>query len=63
MAFASSTQHGFLVVEIRADQALATYHLIPSSEIHKDYSLKGSELRSKFTSQTFRVQGGTITPA
>ncbi len=64
LAFANSEAHGFLMVEIRPDQALATYHLIPSSEIHKDYSLRSDdELRAKFISQSLVIQNGTITSA
>ncbi|WP_224241932.1 alkaline phosphatase D family protein [Hyalangium gracile] len=64
LVFANSEAHGFMIVDIRADQAVATYHLIPSSEIHKDYSVRSAEeLKSRFTTQAFRVQNGTITPA
>ncbi len=64
MAFVNSDAHGFLVVELRADQALASFHLIPSSEIHKDYSVRtDAQLKSQFSTQNFRIQNGTITPA
>ena len=53
-----------LVVDIQADQATATYHLIPSSEIDKDYSKRTpEELQRKFTTHRFRVQNGAITAA
>ncbi len=51
-----------MLVEVKADEAIASYHLIPSSEVHKDYSLRtASELQSKFARQALRVQNGTIT--
>ncbi|KFE67579.1 alkaline phosphatase D family protein [Hyalangium minutum] len=64
LVFSNSTQHGFLMVEVQADQAVATYHLIPSSEIDKDYSQRTpDELQRKFTTQSLRVQNGAITAA
>ncbi|MFL5344866.1 MAG: alkaline phosphatase D family protein [Hyalangium sp.] len=64
MVFSNATAHGFLMVELRADQALATFHLIPSSEIHKDYSVRAeAQLKSQFSTQNFRIQNGAITPA
>jgi alkaline phosphatase D len=47
---------------VKANEALATYHLIPSTEVSRDYSLKpGEELTAKATSQRLRVQNGAIT--
>ncbi|MBN1210688.1 MAG: alkaline phosphatase D family protein [Myxococcaceae bacterium] len=64
LVFSNSEAHGFLVVELRANEALATYNLIPSSEVRKDYSLRSDgELQRQFTTQAFRIQGGEITPA
>jgi alkaline phosphatase D len=64
LKFSNSTQHGFLVVDIQADKATATYHLIPSSEIDKDYSKRtAEELQRKFTTSRFVVQNGDITAA
>jgi alkaline phosphatase D len=64
LVFSNSTEHGFLVVDVQADQAVATYHLIPSTEVDKDYSKRTpEELQRKFTTQRFRVQNGDITSA
>ncbi len=64
LVFSNSVQHGFTVVDVRADQVQATFHLIPSSEVNKDYSKRDdAELQGKFTTHAFRVQNGTITPA
>ncbi len=62
LAFTDSDRHGFVVLEVRATEAVATYHLIPSSEVHKDYSRRSaSELSAQFTRQQLRVQNGKIT--
>jgi alkaline phosphatase D len=62
LAFHDTDKHGFVLLEVKPDQAVASYHLIPSSEVHKDYTLRTSaELQSKFTRQDLRVQNGTIT--
>ncbi len=64
LVFSNSVQHGFMVVDVRPDQVQATFHLIPSSEVNKDYSKRAdAELQGKFTTQAFRVQNGAITPA
>nr|WP_241758663.1 alkaline phosphatase D family protein [Pyxidicoccus parkwaysis] len=64
MKFANGDAHGFVVVEVKKDEALATFHLVPSTEIGKDYSLRAdSELAAKFTSKKLRVQNGDITDA
>ncbi|MFL5347860.1 MAG: alkaline phosphatase D family protein [Hyalangium sp.] len=62
LAFHDTDRHGFVLMEVKADQTVASYHLIPSSEVHKDYSLRTtSELQRQFTRQDLRVQNGTIT--
>jgi alkaline phosphatase D len=54
--------HGYAVLEVRADQVVAAYHFIPSTEVHKDYSKRSTgELVGQFTTQTVRVQNGNIT--
>lgn len=64
MRFANGDAHGFVTLEVKSDEALATFHLIPSAEIAKDYSLRTSEeLAEKFTSRTFRIRNGDITAA
>jgi alkaline phosphatase D len=62
LVFSNSDAHGFVVLEVKSNEALATFHLIPSTEVSKDYSLKpGEELEAKATSQRLRVQNGAIT--
>ena len=62
MRFADGDAHGFVTVEVKADEALATYHLIPSAEIAKDYTLRADqELAGKFTTRQFRVKDSDIT--
>jgi alkaline phosphatase D len=64
LTFANSVSHGFMMVEFRAGDALASYHLISSAEVHKDYSLRtDSELTRQFTREDYRVQNGAITKA
>jgi alkaline phosphatase D len=64
LAFTDSDSHGFLLVEARPTELMATYHLIPSSEVHKDYTKRpDGELTGKFTTKTLRVQNNTITSA
>lgn len=62
MKFADGDAHGFVVLEVKKDEAIASFHLIPSTEIAKDYSLRtGEELAAKFSSKKFRVKDGDIT--
>jgi alkaline phosphatase D len=62
IVFSNSDAHGFVLLEVKANEALATFHLIPSTEVSKDYSLKpASELQRQFTSRSFRIQNDTIT--
>jgi len=62
MRFVNGDAHGFVVLEVKSNEAVATFHLIPSAEIAKDYSLRAAEeLTGKFSSKSFRIQGGNIT--
>lgn len=63
IAFVDSDSHGFTVVEVRADEALAAYHLIPSSAVRTDYSGQPEALAARFTRRDFRIRDGAITPA
>ncbi|XXF79437.1 alkaline phosphatase D family protein [Myxococcaceae bacterium GXIMD 01537] len=63
MVYSNSDHHGFVVVELSAAEALASYHLIPSTEVGIDYSLRPAEaLTAKFKRKDFRVKAGAITP-
>jgi alkaline phosphatase D len=64
MKFANGDAHGFVVVDVKADEAVASYHLIPSTEIAKDYSLRAdTELTAKFSQKNLRIKDGNITDA
>ncbi|WP_224363594.1 alkaline phosphatase D family protein [Hyalangium versicolor] len=61
LAVNKTDSHGFVVLEVKADEAVATYHFIPSTEVHKDYSRRtAEELRGQFTTQTVHVRNGAI---
>jgi alkaline phosphatase D len=63
IVFSNSENHGFVVLEVRPGEAVASFHLIPGSEVNKDYSRRNeSELRNRFTRQDLRVQNGKVTP-
>jgi alkaline phosphatase D len=63
LAFTNTDSHGFVLLEVKATEAVASYHLIPATEVHKDYSTRSpSELQRQFIRQDLRVQNGTITP-
>ncbi|MCP3058219.1 alkaline phosphatase D family protein [Myxococcus sp. K38C18041901] len=62
MRYVNGDAHGFVVLEVKGDEALAAFHLIPSTEVTKDYSVRGAtELQAQFTRVDFRVQHGTVT--
>lgn len=62
MRYVNGDAHGFVVMELKGSQALASYHLIPSSEVAKDYSVRADgDLAAKFTRVDFRIENGTIT--
>ncbi|RKG92331.1 metallophosphatase [Corallococcus sp. CA053C] len=64
LRFADTDSHGFVMVEVKADETLATFHLIPAAEVAKDYSKRDdSELEAKFKATTFRVKNSDIQPA
>ncbi|QSQ18041.1 alkaline phosphatase D family protein [Myxococcus landrumensis] len=62
MRYVNGDAHGFVILELKGAEALASYHLIPSTEVVKDYSLKtDAELDARFTRVDFRVTNGAIT--
>ncbi len=64
LVYSNSDAHGLVVLEVKPNEALATYHLIPSTEVNKDYSVKAAgALAEKATSKRLRVQNGAITDA
>jgi alkaline phosphatase D len=63
LAFTNTDAHGLVVLEVGATDALATFHLIPSTEVKTDYTGNPDALAAKFTSKALRVSGGTIKDA
>ncbi|MCE9669449.1 alkaline phosphatase D family protein [Myxococcus stipitatus] len=62
MRYANGDAHGFVVVELKGAQAQASFHLIPSSEVGKDYTKRApEELASRFTRVDFRIAEEDIT--
>jgi alkaline phosphatase D len=63
IAFSDCDAHGFLIVQLNADEAIATFHLIPSANAETDYASRRADLSAKFVRKTFRVTPGSIVPA
>ncbi|WP_426749384.1 alkaline phosphatase D family protein [Myxococcus sp. Y35] len=64
MTFVDGDAHGFVVLEVSGTEAKAAFHLIPSSEVAKDYSLRQpNELTEKFVRRDFVIRDGAITAA
>jgi alkaline phosphatase D len=62
IAFTDCDSHGFLVVDLSADEIVATFHLIPGANAETDYASRPSELAKKFVMRQFRVTPGSIVP-
>jgi alkaline phosphatase D len=62
LAFSDSGSHGFMVVEVHADQVLANFELIPSTQIATDFGARAPELASQFYQKAFRLTAGSIVP-
>jgi alkaline phosphatase D len=60
IAFTDSDKHGFLIVELSADGALATFHLTPSANVTTDYGAKPDELAGVFQQKALMVTPGKI---
>ncbi|NVJ04489.1 alkaline phosphatase D family protein [Myxococcus sp. AM001] len=64
MAFVDGDAHGFVVLEVGGTEAKAAFHLIPSTEIARDYSLRSpAELTAKAFRRDFVIKDGAITAA
>jgi alkaline phosphatase D len=63
IAFSDCDGHGFLVVELAAEEAIATFHLIPGAHVETDYGMRSTDLNTRFVQRRFRVTPGAITPA
>jgi alkaline phosphatase D len=63
IAFTDTDAHGFVVLEARADEALATFHLIPSAEVGTNHADNADALGAKFSHKDLRIRDGAITEA
>jgi alkaline phosphatase D len=63
IAFSDCDGHGFLVIDLSADEIVATFHLIPSANVETDYSASPVGLDQQFVMHKFRVTPGSIVPA
>ncbi|HMI84626.1 MAG TPA: alkaline phosphatase D family protein [Polyangiaceae bacterium] len=63
IAFSDCDSHGFLVVELGAEEAIATFHLIAGTNAETDYGTRPADLPAKFAQRKFRVASGSIVPA
>ena len=63
IAFSDCDSHGFLVVQLGPDEAIATFHLIPGINAETDYASRPNDLAAKFVRKRFRVTPGSIVPA
>ncbi|MFP2924635.1 alkaline phosphatase D family protein [Pyxidicoccus sp. 3LG] len=60
IAFVDTGVHGFTVVEVRADEVRAAYHLIASEEAGTSYADRPEELATRFTRRDFVLGAGGI---
>jgi alkaline phosphatase D len=63
IAFSDCDSHGFLVVELGPEEAIATFHLIQGAHAETDYGMRAAELNARFVQRKFRVTPGAIAPA
>jgi alkaline phosphatase D len=63
IAFSDCDSHGFLVVQLGAEEAIATFHLIASPNAVIDYASRPNDLAARFVQKKFRVTPGSIVPA
>lgn len=60
MTFASNSHQGVMTFEAKADELLATYHLIPEDQVSTSYYDKLAELEKLVLRKTFRVKDNAI---
>ena len=63
IAFSDCDSHGFLVVQLGAEEAIATFHLIPGINAITDYASRPGDLVARFVQRRFRITPGSIAPA
>jgi alkaline phosphatase D len=62
IAFSDAASHGFMVVEVHANEVFATFQLIASSQIATDYGARPNELAAQFYQKAFRLTPGKADP-
>jgi alkaline phosphatase D len=61
LVFSDTEGNGFLVVEVRADDATATFYRIPGTEVNTDYSGRDQDLGAKVRVTNLSVGAATLT--
>jgi alkaline phosphatase D len=63
LVYTDTDGNGFLLVAVNgADDVVATFYSVPSSEVKTDYAARGQDLAGKFRATSLRVAAGAITP-
>jgi len=62
LVLSDTHSHGVVVLEVDADQATATYQLVPATEVKTSYAGRSADLRTKVKDLAFRIEPGKITP-
>ena len=63
LTYVDSDVHGFTVVEVRPEEALASYHLIPLDAVRESFADRPEELAGRFSRRDFLVRPGSISEA
>jgi len=63
IAFSDCDSNGVLVVQLGAEEAIATFHLIPGVNAETDYASRPNDLAARFVQRRFRITPGSIVPA
>jgi alkaline phosphatase D len=63
IAYVDTDVHGFTVVEVRPEEALASYHLIPLDAVRVSHADRPEELAARFSRRDFLVRPGSVSVA
>jgi alkaline phosphatase D len=63
ITYVDTDVHGFTVVEVRPEEALASYHLIPLDAVRESYADRPEALAGRFSRRDFLVRPGSISEA
>jgi alkaline phosphatase D len=61
LVVSDSAAHGMVVLDVDVDQIMATYHLVPATEVQTSYRGRAQALAAKSRKILLRVKPGTIT--